>query len=95
VIKKLKYLKNKYILTLVIFFFYTLFLDDVDVFTIIRQEIKLSKLKQEKEEILSKYEKTKSTLDNLDNLNSLEKYAREEKMFKRDDEDIFVIVEKK
>jgi cell division protein FtsB len=79
----------------VIFFFYTLFLDDVDIFTIIRQEIKLSKLEQEKEEILSKYEKTKSTLDNLDDLNSLEKYAREEKMFKRDDEDIFVIVEKK
>jgi cell division protein FtsB len=79
----------------VIFFFYILFLDDVDVFTIIRQELKLSKLKQEKEEILSKYQKTKSTLDNLDDLNALEKYAREQKMFKRDDEDIFVIVEKK
>lgn len=78
-----------------IFFFYTLFLDDVDVFTIIRQELKLSKLEQEKEEILSKYQKTKSTLDNLDDLNALEKYAREQKMFKRDDEDIFVIVEKK
>jgi gamma-glutamylcyclotransferase (GGCT)/AIG2-like uncharacterized protein YtfP len=68
-------------------------LDDVDVFTIIRQELKLSKLQIEKEEVLTKYEKTKSTLDQLDNLESLEKYAREEKMFKKDDEDIFVIVE--
>lgn len=76
-----------------IFFIYTLFLDDVDVFTIIRQEIKLNRLEAEKEEVLSKYEKTKSTLDQLDNLESLEKYAREEKMFKKDDEDIFVIVE--
>ena len=92
-IKKLKYLKNKYILTLVVFFIYILFLDDVDVFTIIRQELKLSKLQIEKEEVLTKYEKTKSTLDQLDNLESLEKYAREEKMFKKDDEDIFVIVE--
>ena len=92
-IKKLKYLKNKYILTLVVFSIYVLFLDDVDVFTIIRQEIKLNKLQEEKEEVLTKYEKTKSTLDQLDNLESLEKYAREEKMFKKDDEDIFVIVE--
>tara|TARA_B100000508_G_scaffold136157_1_gene128829 strand:- start:85653 stop:85940 length:288 start_codon:yes stop_codon:yes gene_type:complete len=95
VIKKLKYLKNKYILTLVVFAIYVLFLDDVDVFTIIRQEIKLNKLQEEKEEVLTKYEKTKSTLDQLDNLESLEKYAREEKMFKKDDEDIFVIVEEK
>lgn len=80
-------------LTLVVFFIYVLFLDDVDVFTIIRQEIKLNKLQEEKEEVLTKYEKTKSTLDQLDNLESLEKYAREEKMFKKDDEDIFVIVE--
>ncbi len=94
-IKKLKYLKNKYILTLVVFAIYVLFLDDVDVFTIIRQEIKLNKLQEEKEEVLTKYEKTKSTLDQLDNLESLEKYAREEKMFKKDDEDIFVIVEEK
>ena len=91
-IKKLKYLKNKYILTLVVFFIYIMFLDDVDVFTIIRQEIKLNKLEKEKEEVLTKYEKTKTTLDQLDNLESLEKYAREEKMFKKDDEDIFVIV---
>lgn len=80
-------------LTLLVFFIYVLFLDDVDVFTIIRQEIKLNKLQEEKEEVLTKYEKTKSTLDQLDNLESLEKYAREEKMFKKDDEDIFVIVE--
>ncbi len=76
-----------------VFAIYVLFLDDVDVFTIIRQEIKLNKLQEEKEEVLTKYEKTKSTLDQLDNLESLEKYAREEKMFKKDDEDIFVIVE--
>lgn len=94
-IKKLKYLKNKYILTIVVFAVYVLFLDDVDVFTIVRQEIKLNKLEKEKAEVLTKYNSTKSTLDQLDNLESLEKYAREEKMFKKDDEDIFVIVEEK
>lgn len=69
-----------------------LFLDDVDIFTIARQEIKLNKLQEEKAEVKEKYLKTKATLDQLDNMESLERYAREEKMFKRDDEDIFVIV---
>jgi cell division protein DivIC len=71
-----------------------LFLDDVDIFTIARQEIKLNKLQEEKEELKEKYLKTKVTLDQLDNMESLERYAREEKMFKKDDEDIFVIVTK-
>lgn len=69
-----------------------LFLDDTDIFAIIRQQIKLSKLKSEKEEVFVKYEKTKSTLDQLNSLKAIEKFAREEKLFKRDDEDIFVIV---
>jgi hypothetical protein len=68
------------------------FLDDTDIFSIIRQQIKLSKLKSEKEEVFVKYEKTKSTLDQLNSLKAIEKFAREEKLFKRDDEDIFVIV---
>ncbi|MEX1192609.1 MAG: septum formation initiator family protein [Brumimicrobium sp.] len=91
-IKHLRHLRNKYILTLVVFAVYMLFLDDVDVFTIAKQEIKLNKLQQEKVEIKEKYLKTKATLDQLDNMESLERYAREEKMFKKDDEDIFVIV---
>jgi hypothetical protein len=91
-IKYLRHLRNKYVLTIVVFSVYMLFLDDVDVFTIIRQEIKLNKLQEEKQEINGKYLKTKATLDQLDNMESLERYAREQKMFKKADEDIFVIV---
>lgn len=40
-----------------------------------------------------KLENTKHILSQLNNIESIEKFAREEKMFKRDDEDIFVIVE--
>ncbi|MEX2485624.1 MAG: hypothetical protein WED10_13720, partial [Brumimicrobium sp.] len=67
-IKHLRHLRNKYILTLVVFAVYMLFLDDVDVFTIAKQEIKLNKLQQEKVEIKEKYLKTKATLDQLDNM---------------------------
>jgi cell division protein FtsB len=69
-----------------------LFLDDNDVFSIARQQIKLSKLKAEKEDVLKKYKKTKGVLSQLNSLDAIEKFAREEKLFKRDDEDIFVIV---
>ena len=87
----LKILKNKYILTILVFGIYVLFLDDADVFSISRQRGKLSQLKQEKELVLNKYNTTKNTLDQLNDIKELERYAREKKLFKRDDEDIFVI----
>ena len=92
-IRLLKYLRNKYILTLFIFGLYVLFLDDVDVFSIVRQQFKYNKLLTEKVEMEEKLGKTKTVSNQLNDLESIEKFAREEKMFKRDDEDIFVIVE--
>lgn len=92
-LKYLKYLRNKFILTLFIFGVYALFLDDVDVFSIIRQQVKYNKIIAEKAEMQENLEQTKEVLHQLNNLESIEQFAREEKMFKRDDEDIFVIVE--
>lgn len=92
-IKALRHLKNKYILTIVIVGVYTLFLDDADVFTIIRQRIKLSKLQAEKEQLETKLVETQEILGKLNSLEALERFAREKKMFKKDDEDIFVVVE--
>ena len=80
-------------MTLVIFGVYVLFLDDVDVFSIIRQQVKYNKILTEKVDMQEKLENTKHILSQLNNIESIEKFAREEKMFKRDDEDIFVIVE--
>jgi cell division protein FtsB len=91
--KRLKVFKNKFLLTFVIFVVYILFLDDVDVFNVVRQQIKLNKLEQEKEGLLERYNETKYTLDQLDNTDALERFAREEKLFKRDNEDVFVIVQ--
>lgn len=89
--KFLKIVTKKYVLTILVFLIYILFLDDVDVFSISRQNAKLRQLKQEKELVLEKYNTTKTTLDQLSDLKALERYAREKKLFKRDDEDIFVI----
>ncbi len=91
---KSKYYKNKYVVTLFIFSFYGMFLDDVDIFTIISQNIKLHKLKEEKTLVETKLVKTKNTLEKLRYTSELEAYARENKLFKKDDEDIFIITYK-
>lgn len=85
------YLKNKYAIAIGVFVIYTLFLDDVDIFTIVRQNSKLSSLEEQKNQTQQQLTQTRETLDKLDNISGLEKYAREKKLFKLDDEDIFVI----
>jgi len=91
-IKALRYLRNKYILTLVLFSVYMLFLDDADIITIVQQRSKLSTLIDEKANVEEKYISTKQTLDQLSSMEAIEKFAREEKMFKRTDEDVFILV---
>jgi hypothetical protein len=66
-------------------------LDDVDIFTIINQNRKLSHLEESKIEISQKLNQTKGILKELRYSSNLESYAREEKLFKKDDEDIFII----
>ena len=89
--KFLHYFKNKYILTGTIFVLYGLFLDDVDVFTIFRQKAKLTQLNEQKEIVKSQLNDTRYTLDQLKFDSEIERYAREKKLFKKDNEDVFVI----
>jgi hypothetical protein len=71
-----------------------MFLDDNDIFDMIKDQITLSKLNEEKEIIDKKLKKTKFILKQLRYNSELEKYARENKLFKRDNEDIFIITYK-
>lgn len=89
--KWLPYLKNKFILATVIFLVYTLFLDENDLFTMIRHNRKLNQLEIAKQEVNYDLQKSRKTLRELSSKSELERYAREEKYFKKDDEDIFVI----
>ena len=84
-------LRNKFVLATTIFFIYTLFLDDNDIFTIITQSRKLHALETEKLQVQSNLEETRTTLKKLEDHSEVEKYAREEKLFKKDNEDVFVI----
>jgi cell division protein DivIC len=85
------YLKNKYGLTLFVFLIYVLFLDDLDIFCIISQKQKLNKLEIQRNEMKNQLISTRSTLRKLNKINYLEAYARSEKFFKKENEEIFVI----
>ena len=84
-------LKNKYFLTLFIFFVYTLFLDDFDVFVIISQKNKLIHLREQRDEMHNQLIISKDIYKKLNHINYLESYARSKKFFKKDNEEIFVI----
>ncbi len=83
--------RNKFLLAISIFFVYALFLDENDIFTIISQSNKLSSLKAETNEMNQNLKETQRILNRLKYSAEVEKYAREKKLFKKDDEDIFVI----
>lgn len=83
--------KNKFILAGTIFIIYALVLDDNDLASMIGHASKLRKLEAAKEEVSKKLAKTRFTLKQLKYTSEVERYAREEKFFKRDNEDIFVV----
>lgn len=89
--KKLVVFRNKFVLTSTVFLIYFLFLDENDVFTLISHKRKLSKIKAEHAVFYDNLKATRHTLRKLHYTSEVERYAREEKLFKKDDEDIFIL----
>lgn len=85
------FFKNKYILTITLFTIYAVFLDDEDVFSLVSHSRKLNKIHAEQIIMDQKLKETTTVLKQLDQTEALERFAREEKLFKKDDEDIFII----
>lgn len=76
-----------------IFAVYTLFLDENDIFTLLNQRSKLRELNVKKIEMSAQLQEVQSTLSKLKYKSEVERFARENKFFKKDNEDIFVIFE--
>ena len=68
-----------------------LFLDDVDIFTIINQKRKYYRLLEAKADVSKKLSQVRNQLNQLKYTSELESYARENKLFKKENEDIFII----
>lgn len=91
----LKILKNKYFLVIIGLFFWLLYFDKNDVFTQFDLIKKCNKLNSEKEYYIAEIENNKKEIFELqNNQKSLETFAREKYLMKRDNEDVFVFVNK-
>jgi cell division protein FtsB len=87
------FLRNRYLFTIIIFFFWLLFLDSNNLISRVRELKNLRKLKSEKEYYVQRIEEDKRKLHELktDNQN-LEKFAREQYRMKKPDEDLYIIL---
>ena len=86
-------LRNKYILTLVIFFIWILLLDSNNLISRYKEMKNLRKLKADKEYYTERIEEDKRKLQELrtDNRN-LEKFAREQYKMKKPEEDLYIVL---
>lgn len=84
-------LKNKYILTLIVFFFIILFVNKITPLT----QLSLQNTKKDRIKKKEYYEKLKEEVknDKIDNVRNIEKFARENYYMKKKNEDVFIIVE--
>ena len=92
--KLIAILKNKYLLTFLGLSVWITFFDKNDVISQVQLTHKINQLEEEKKYFVEEIEKNRSDLTELKtNPKNLEKYAREKYLMKRNNEDIFVIVE--
>jgi len=90
------FLKNKYKIALAAFFIWILFFDSNNLISQFRLIFNLNDLHKQKAFYLDEIKKDSTALYVLRNdTASLEKFAREKYLMKKDNEDIFLIVEDK
>lgn len=88
------FVKNKYFITAMLFIMWMLFFDRNDIVSRFQLKGELSRLEEEQvyyQERIAEIEATEAEL--FTNEESLEKFAREEYNMKKDDEDLFIIIE--
>jgi len=91
----LKILKNKYFLVVTGLVVWLLYFDRNDVFTQLELISKCNKLKTERDYYIAEIEKNKNEINELqNNMKSLETFAREKYLMKKDNEDVFVFIQK-
>ena len=85
--------RNKYFLTILVFFIWLILLDSNNLLARFREVRELRKLRNDKEYYLNKIEVDRRKLQELktDNHN-LEKFAREQYRMKKPDEDLFIVL---
>lgn len=89
-----KILRNKWIVTSVLFFTWILFFDENSIVSHQKNKRRLYELKQQEEYYKERIEIDKQKLEDLKaGEEKLEKFAREQYFMSKPDEDVFVIVD--
>lgn len=90
------FLKNKYSVALIVFFIWIMFFDRNRVINQVKLVNTLNGLKAEREYYQHEIRHDSAALHVLENdKEELERFAREKYMMKKDNEDIFLVVEEK
>ncbi len=91
-----KIIFNKYILIVTLFISWLLFFDKNDFFTQRDLNKQLKKLSDEKKYYQTEIYKNKQFIEELkNNTQSIEKYARERYWMKKNNEDVYVVIQEK
>lgn len=90
----LLYLRNKYVYTFLIFLVWMLFFDPHNFIDQVRLNRTLNELEMEKQYYISQIEKDQqASFELITDTLTLEKFGREQYLMKRDNEDIYLIVD--
>ncbi|MFN3341395.1 MAG: septum formation initiator family protein [Flavobacteriales bacterium] len=89
-----KLIRNKYVLTSLVFLVWMTFVDNNDFFRQYKVYSKKNELNRELNRRKGMIRETTESLQQLRDRKHLEKFAREQYLFKRDGEEIFVVVAK-
>ena len=90
------WLKNKYVLTIAVFAVWMLFFDQNNMVDRIKMSSEIKQLEEDREYYLEQIQKDSARLNELTtNKENLEKYAREQFLMKKPNEDVFVVLEEK
>jgi cell division protein FtsB len=87
------WMKNRYIITLIIFLIWVILIDPNNLISRVRDLRTRNRLVREKEYYMGRIEEDRRKLNELRTSNeNLEKFAREQYLMKKPDEDLFIIV---
>ena len=89
-------LRNKYLITFVVFLIWIFFIDTFDIITQLRMNNEFKQLKEQQEFYKAEIEKDSIKVYNLNNNpEEQERFARERFLMKKDNEDVFIVRDKK
>lgn len=91
-IRIMPFLRNKFIITLVIFVVWMMFFDQNNLITRVKNNHKIAELEQQKELYIAEIKRSERLLEELrGDDESLEKFAREQYLMKKENEDIYIV----